>query len=101
MKAKDLHAMSVDQLEKQRRTSRDELFNLRFQMATGQLANHRQIRMVRRTLAQVLSEIRSKELAEAAGELEAAPVPATAVAEPEAAAPRRRTRRSKAQEEAE
>jgi large subunit ribosomal protein L29 len=93
MKAKDLHAMSVDQLQKQLRTSRDELFNLRFQMATGQLQNHRQIRNVRRTLAQVLTEIRSKELAELEGEFETAPVEAEAVAEPEPEAepaPRRR-----------
>jgi large subunit ribosomal protein L29 len=82
MKVKDLHAMSVVELQKQLRTSRDELFNLRFQMATGQLQNNRQIRNVRRTLAQVLTEIRSKELAELEGEFEAAPVPAEAVADP-------------------
>ena len=60
MKTKDLHAMTLPDLEKQLKTSRTELFNLRFQMATGQLENHRQIRQVRRTLAQILSEMIEK-----------------------------------------
>lgn len=60
MKTKDLHAMTLTDLEKQLRTSRQELFNLRFQLATGQLENHRQIRHVRRDLAQILTEIYEK-----------------------------------------
>ncbi len=61
MKTKDLHAMSMTDLQKQLKSSRQELFNLRFQMATGQLANHRQIRHVRHNLAQILTEIHIKE----------------------------------------
>ena len=61
MKTKDLHAMSLPDLEKQLKSSRQELFNLRFQMATGQLENHRQIRLVRRTLAQILTEMIEKQ----------------------------------------
>jgi large subunit ribosomal protein L29 len=61
MKTKDLHAMSLPDLEKQLKSSRQELFNLRFQMATGQLENHRQIRHVRRTLAQILTEMIEKQ----------------------------------------
>jgi len=63
MKTKDLHAMSLSDLEKHLKSSRQELFNLRFQMATGQLENHRQIRHVRRDLAQILTEIHQKRLA--------------------------------------
>jgi large subunit ribosomal protein L29 len=61
MKMKDLHAMSMPDLQKRLKDSRQELFNLRFQMATGQMQNHRQIRHVRRNLAQILTEIHMKE----------------------------------------
>jgi large subunit ribosomal protein L29 len=49
------------ELQKKLKDSRQELFNLRFQMATGQLQNHRQIRHVRHDLAQILTEIHVKE----------------------------------------
>jgi large subunit ribosomal protein L29 len=61
MKMKELHGLSMDDLQKKLKDSRQELFNLRFQMATGQLQNHRQIRHVRRNLAQILTEIYTKE----------------------------------------
>ena len=61
MKMKDLHGLSMLDLQKKLKDSRQELFNLRFQMATGQLQNHRQIRHVRRNLAQILTEIHIKE----------------------------------------
>ncbi len=76
MKTKDLHAMSLPDLEKQLKSSRQELFNLRFQMATGQLENHRQIRHVRRTLAQILTEMIEKQF-------QAASQPAAPEAAPE------------------
>jgi large subunit ribosomal protein L29 len=75
MKMKDLRGLSMPDLRKKLKDSRQELFNLRFQMATGQLQNHRQIRHVRRDLAQILTEIHIKE---ANGEASQ-----TAVAEPE------------------
>jgi len=58
---KDLQALSMPDLQKKLKDSRQELFNLRFQMATGQLQNHRQIRHIRRNLAQILTEIYLKE----------------------------------------
>ena len=61
MKMKDLQGLSMPDLQKKLKDSRQELFNLRFQMATGQLANHRQIRHVRHNLAQILTEIHMKE----------------------------------------
>jgi large subunit ribosomal protein L29 len=61
MKMKDLRGLSMPDLQKKLKDSRQELFNLRFQMATGQLQNHRQIRHVRRNLAQILTEIYLKE----------------------------------------
>jgi len=80
MKMKDLQGLSMPDLQKKLKDSRQELFNLRFQMATGQLQNHRQIRHVRHDLAQILTEIHLKEFN---GEPAAAPVEA-------AAKPRRR-----------
>ena len=61
MKMKDLQGLSMLDLQKKLKDSRQELFNLRFQMATGQLQNHRQIRHVRHDLAQILTEIHLKE----------------------------------------
>ena len=80
MKVKELRGLSMPDLQKKLKDSRQELFNLRFQMATGQLQNHRQIRHVRRNLAQILTEIYLKE-----GEPVEAPV-----AEPEPKSRRRR-----------
>lgn len=79
--------MSMSDLEKQLKNSRQELFNLRFQMATGQLEKHRQIRLVRRDLARILTEIHQKRL-EAEGEV-SQPVPAESTA-PAAGLKRRR-----------
>jgi len=91
MKTKDLHAMSLSDLEKQLKSSRTELFNLRFQMATGQLGNHRQIRHVRRTLAQILTEMIEKRS-------HAASQPAQAEPDPQPAAEAKPSRRRKKEE---
>ena len=40
-----------------------ELFNLRFQLATGQLENHARIKQVKKTAARILTEMRARELA--------------------------------------
>jgi large subunit ribosomal protein L29 len=93
MKTKDLHAMSLPDLEKQLKSSRQELFNLRFQMATGQLENHRQIRHVRRTLAQILTEMIEKQF-QAASQ----PAAPEAAPEPEPAAAAKPARRRKKEE---
>lgn len=45
--------------------SKRELFNLRFQLATGQLANTARIRQVRKEVARFATEIRSREIAAA------------------------------------
>jgi large subunit ribosomal protein L29 len=87
MKMKDLQGLSMLDLQKKLKDSRQELFNLRFQMATGQLQNHRQIRHVREDLAQILTTIHLTERN---------PEPA---GEPEATAPKPRRRRAAATEE--
>ena len=49
--------------------SKEQLFTLRFQLATGQLENHARLGQVKREVARVLTEIRAREIAaaEAAG----------------------------------
>ena len=80
--------MSMTDLQKQLKNSRQELFNLRFQMATGQLQNHRQIRHVREDLAQILTTIHLTERN-----------PESAAIAPEAPASKPRRRRAAATEE--
>jgi len=68
MKAKEIRELSNDDLKAKLAEGRSELFNLRFQMATSQLDNTSRIRLVKRDIARVLTEIRQRELAQAAPE---------------------------------
>ena len=54
--------MSDDQLEDALAERRQELFNLRFQSATGQLESHGRIRAVKRDIARLYTVIREREL---------------------------------------
>ena len=49
-----------------------ELFNLRFQFATGQLDNPARLKQVRHDIARVLTELRAREIAAAEAEMAAA-----------------------------
>jgi len=53
MKASELRDLSFDELTEKEREFKEELFNLRFQHATGQLENTMRVRHVRRGLARV------------------------------------------------
>lgn len=68
MKAKEIRELSNDDLKAKLAEGRAELFNLRFQMATSQLDNTSRIRLVKKDIARVLTEIRQRELSAAAGE---------------------------------
>ena len=67
MKANELAELNDAELETQLRTFKEELFNLRFQMATGQLANNRRLRVVRQEIARVYTVLRERELGLASG----------------------------------
>jgi large subunit ribosomal protein L29 len=54
----------------QLRETRDELFKLRFQHATGQLQNHARLREARRDIARLHTELRAREIAAAEAEAE-------------------------------
>jgi len=62
MKAKEMRNLSGSELEQKLAELKEELFNLRFQLATGQLDNPMRIRDVRRDIARVKTIIREREL---------------------------------------
>ena len=49
--------------------AKEELFNLRFQFATGQLDNPARLKQVRRDIARMLTELRAREIAAAEAEV--------------------------------
>lgn len=51
--------------------AKEELFNLRFQFATGQLDNPARLKQVRRDIARMLTELRAREIAAAEAEFAA------------------------------
>ena len=58
----ELDAMENEQLLAQLKTSKQELFNLRFQSATGQLENHGRLKAVKRDIARIYTILREREL---------------------------------------
>ena len=61
MKANEFSAMSLEQLEEKVKELKSDLFNLRFQLATGQLQNTMQISNVKRDIARAKTVLRQKE----------------------------------------
>jgi large subunit ribosomal protein L29 len=62
MKAKDLRLLSDGELIEKGRQLQEELFNLRFQHATGQLGNVIRVPQVRRDIARVKTILKEKAL---------------------------------------
>ncbi len=62
MKAKELRNKSVDELNKSVGDLKTELFNLRFQLATGELDNPMRINKVKKDIARIKTVIREREL---------------------------------------
>ena len=62
MKAKDLRHLSEGELHEKERELNEELFNLRFQHATGQLENIMRVPQVKRDIARVETIIKQKAL---------------------------------------
>ena len=62
MKATELRDLSVDELDVKLDELKEELFNLRFQLATGQLDNPMRISAVRKSIARVKTVMREREL---------------------------------------
>jgi large subunit ribosomal protein L29 len=60
--AAELRALDAEALEIKLREAKEELFNLRFQNATGQLDNSARLKTVRREIARIYTVIREREL---------------------------------------
>jgi large subunit ribosomal protein L29 len=91
--SKELTPVELDTFEDSRlaeelRKAKEELFNLRFQSATGQLESHGRLRAVKRDIARIYTIIRERELG-----IRATPAPVEVA--PAAAAPKK-TRKAKA-----
>ena len=72
--AAEISEYDTEELERQLGETRRELFNLRFQLATGQLDNFSRINHVRKDVARMMTELRIREIGEAEGlALEALP----------------------------
>ena len=61
MKAAEVRELDVEELQRRVAQTRRELFNLRFQHATGQLENTGQIKEVRRNIARLLTVLNLKQ----------------------------------------
>lgn len=62
MKVEEIRALSAEELAKQLEAAHQELFDLRFRLATKQLVNHRQIRVVKKRVAQMKTLMKEREL---------------------------------------
>ena len=58
----ELRELQDEELRSRLRESKEELFNLRFQMATGQLDNNRRLRTVKHDIARIYTILREREL---------------------------------------
>jgi len=90
--SKELRPVELDTFEDERlveelKKAKEELFNLRFQAATGQLESHGRLRAVKRDIARIYTVIRERELG-----LRATPAPVEV--------PAKATRKSKKSDEA-
>ena len=65
MKAKEICELTNEEINNNIKELKEELFNLRFQLATGQLENTARIKEVRKTIARMKTTIREREIEEA------------------------------------
>jgi len=62
MKANEIRELTTAEIEQNVKTNKEELFNLRFQLATGQLENTARIKDVKRTIARLKTVVREREM---------------------------------------
>jgi large subunit ribosomal protein L29 len=62
VRAEEIRALSNEELTGQLEEAHQELFNLRFRLATRQLVNHREIRKVKKKIARMMTIMRQREL---------------------------------------
>jgi large subunit ribosomal protein L29 len=86
----ELDTFEDDRLVDELKKAKEELFNLRFQSATGQLESHGRLKAVKRDIARIYTVIRERELG-----IRATPAPVEAPA-----APAKKTKKAKAEADA-
>lgn len=64
MKAKDIRNLTTTEIEKEIKEAKEQLFNLRFQLATGKLEETANIRKVKKTIARLKTIVREREIEE-------------------------------------
>ena len=62
MKANEIRDLTTAEIEQKVKSLKEELFNLRFQLATGQPENTARIREVRKAIARMKTVIRQREI---------------------------------------
>lgn len=62
MKTNDIRELTTAEIETKVKALKEELFNLRFQLATGQLENPTRIREVRKAIARMKTVVREREI---------------------------------------
>ena len=62
---RELRELTIGELQQKARETKEEMFNLRFQLRTGHLSDFSRVRAVRRTYAQIQTAISEKRIAEA------------------------------------
>ena len=67
-KASEFRDLSVDEIESRLTETQEELFNLRFQNATGQLDNYKRLGELRKDVARIKTVLRERELSASEGE---------------------------------
>jgi len=60
--ATEYRSLETDELVEKLKEAKEELFNLRFQAATGQLENHGRLQAVRKDIARIYTVLREREL---------------------------------------
>ncbi|MDI6728252.1 MAG: 50S ribosomal protein L29 [Thermodesulfovibrionales bacterium] len=61
MKPSEIRGLSIEELKQKEMDLRKELFNLRFQLSKGELANNMRVRAVRKDIARVLTVMTQKQ----------------------------------------
>ncbi|HLQ95750.1 MAG TPA: 50S ribosomal protein L29 [Pseudogracilibacillus sp.] len=64
MKANEIRDLTTAEIEQNVKSMKEELFNLRFQLATGQLENTARIKQVKKSIARLKTVTRERELEE-------------------------------------
>lgn len=73
MKSEEIRDMTDTQLKQELEASRQELFNLRFQVETRKLKNHQRLPEVKRDIARIMTALRERELMRQYGGVEMEP----------------------------